>query len=135
MSEFELKIDEANLSREMSEQSSIYFSVAEEAISAELKYNEFKLQVSELYAMVDGETRALAEADGKKITEKLVENSVLQNANYKKARNHLLKLKANMDIFKARKDAFGQRSVMLSNICAMKRTEMETIAFSETKAA
>ncbi len=77
----------------------------------------------------------MAEADGKKMTEKAIENKVLMNENYKKAQVHLLKLKANMDVLKARREAFKERGSMLVQMCVLKRTEMEALSFETVKAA
>ena len=135
MDEFGLKIDDANLSIELATHAEKFAYEAEQAIGADLKHAEFSMKVDELYSMVDREVRARAEADGKKITEKVVENEVKASEQYKKAALHLLKLKAHRDIMKSRREAWKERGSMLVQMSAMKRAEMESIAFSEMKAA
>lgn len=133
--ESELKIDSENLSEELANQAATYVYHAEKAVSAEAEYNSFKTRVGELYAMLDKEVRAQAEADKKKITEKVVENTILQHKDYKAALDHLGRLKANMDILKARREGMRERGAMLVQMCSMKRTEMEAISFSSIKSA
>lgn len=128
-----IEIDEANLGKELAEHSAKFVYAAEMSIKASLTTEDFKLKVKELYALIDRDVRASAEADGKKITEKQVENAVLLNEDYKKASRHLLQLQANADILKARKEAWRERGSMLVQLSTNRRAEMEALVFDKVK--
>ena len=85
---------------------------------------------------LDMEVRAAAEADGKKITEKVVENTVKVSEAYQNANAHCRKLKAHRDTKRNDEKAFGSmRSSSLTQMSANRRSELESLAFSEMKAA
>ena len=131
--ELNLEIDEANLSKELSQHSAKFVYVAEQAVKAALACEEFKLKVKELYAILDRDARALAEADGKKTTEKQIENAVLTNEDYKKASMHLLQLQANAEILKGRKEGWRERGAMLVQLSTNRRAEMEALTFETVR--
>jgi len=128
-----IEIDEANLAKELAQHSAKLVFVAEQAVGAQLAHDEFKLKVKELYALIDRDTRLLAETDGKKLTEKMVENAIMLNEDYKKASRHLLKLQANADILKYRKEAWRERGSMLVQLSTNRRAEMEAMTFDTVR--
>jgi hypothetical protein len=133
MAEMEIKIDEADLARELAEHSSKLVYAAEQAVKVSLQYEEFKLKVDELYALLDRDTRAAAELAGKKITEKVVENTILLNEDYQKASRHLIQLKAQADIMRYRKEAWRERGSMLVQLSTNRRAEMEALTFDTVR--
>ena len=136
MSEFELKIDPENLEEELATQSAKYSYVANQYTKADLEYSDFTAKLELLYIKLDMDVRAAAEADGKKITEKVVENTVKVSEAYQNANAHCRKLKAHRDTKRNDEKAFGSmRSSSLTQMSANRRSELESLAFSEMKAA
>jgi hypothetical protein len=135
MSEIKLEIDAENLDKELMQHAASFAYVGEQAVSAEAAYAEFKVKVEELYAVLDRDVRAAAEAEGRKMTEPKIAAEILVNENYKKAQGHLIRLKANMDVLKVRREAWKERGSMLVQLCAMKRSEMEAISYGSMKSA
>ncbi len=133
MEDLKLEIDEANLGAELAKHAAQFAWAGEQAVRATLAHDEFKLKVEELRAIVDRNVRVAAEAEKRKITEKMVENEVLINEDVMKAAKHLLALKANAEILKARKEAWNQRGSMLTQMSANRRQEMESIAFDSVR--
>lgn len=133
MDELKIEIDEANIGRELAEHSAKLVFVAEQAIKAQLAYDSFKLKVNELAALIDRDARIKAEEEKKKVTEKVIQNEVDTNEEYKKASQHLLQLKANAEILKARKEAWRERGSMLVQLSSNKRAEMEALTFDTVK--
>lgn len=132
---FEIEIDEANLSQELATHAAKMVFVAEAAVKAQLAYDQFKLKVAELSAHIDMEVRQEAEAEGKKITEKMVENRVSCDENYKKASAHLLGLKAHAEMMKARREAWKERGSMLVQLSSNKRAEMDAYSYDTVREA
>lgn len=131
---FEIEIDEANLSTELATHAAKMVFVAEEAVRAQFAYDQFKLKVAELAAAIDMEARREAEEAGKKITEKMVENRVACDENYKKASTHLLGLKAHAEMLKARREAWRERGAMLVQLSSNKRAEMDAYSYDTVRA-
>lgn len=133
--EHTLEIDGGNLEKELMQHAALYAYEGEKAAMAEKQYSEFKVKVEELYAVIDRDVRAAAEADNRKMTEPKVAAEILLNEDYKKAQAHLIRLKANLEVLKIRRDAWRERGSMLVQLCAMRRSEMESIAYGSMKAA
>lgn len=131
---FDIEIDEANLSSELSTHAAKMVFVAEEAVRAQLAYDQFKLKAAELAARIDMEVRQEAEAEGKKLTEKAIENRVACDENYKKATMHLLGLKAHAEMMKARREAWKERGSMLVQLSSNKRAEMDAYSYDAVRA-
>lgn len=129
----ELFIDEANLGKELAEHCSKLVFAAQKAIDAQLAHDQFKFKVDELAAIIDRDTRATYEAAGKKFTEKVIDAAVITHADYKAAMNKLYQLKAQVELFKARRDAWRERGSMLVQMSSNKRSEMEALTFDTVK--
>jgi len=133
--ENKLEIDSENLEKELMQHAASYAYEGEKAVSAEAAYAEFKVKVDELYAILDRDVRAAAEAEGRKMTEAKITAEILVNDSYKKAQGHLIKLKANMDVLRVRRDAWKERGPMLVQLCGMRKAEMSALAYDSMKSA
>jgi len=133
--DFELEIDEANLSKELATQSSKFCYVAEQSVTASLNYDNFSFKVDQLYATLDAKVRQAANESGEKLTEKKIEQAIITNKSYIEAVEHLNRLRAHREIMKVRREAFKDRGSMLIQIASTKRAEMDTIGFDTIKLA
>ncbi len=131
--EIDLVIDEGNLGKELAEHSAKLVYVAQQAIEAQLVYDQFKLKIEELAAIIDRDTRANYEASGKKFTEKVIEAAVTTHSSYKESMGKMFQLKANAELLRAKRDAWRERGSMLIQLSSNKRSEMEALTFDTVK--
>ena len=123
----DIKIDEHNLSMEMAMQAANFLYVAEQAAKAEAVYDTTKLTMEQAVAELDMEVREKAATDGKKITEKLVEMEVERDQRCKDIKLRVIKAKAEMNMVKAKRDAWYQRKDMLIQLAIKERNEIDAI--------
>ena len=123
----DIKIDEHNLSMEMAMQAANFLYVAEQAAKAEAVYDTTKLAMEQAVAELDMEVREKAATDGKKITEKLVEMEVERDQRCKDIKLRVIKAKAEMNMVKAKRDAWYQRKDMLIQLAIKERNEIDAI--------
>lgn len=127
MADPQLKINEHDLSREMADQAGNYFYIAEKSVRAEASHNTEKFKLETLMADIDNQIRARAEAEGKKITEKLIEKEIERHPMYKDQRISIIKAKANMDLMKANREAWYSRKDMLVQLAIKERGDIEAL--------
>ena len=123
----DIKIDENNLSMEMANQAANFLYVAEQAAKAEAVYDTIKFAMDQLVAELDMEVREKATDAGKKITEKLVEMEVERDQRHKDMKLRVIKVKAEMNMVKAKRDAWYQRKDMLIQLAIKERNEIAAI--------
>jgi len=114
-----------DIDKELATQSAIYMYVAEQAITAEAEYEKLKFKLEEYEVTLDKNIREALEQEGKKTTEKMLENEIKRNKMYQKLRSKLIELRAKRDLLKNLKEAWYMRKDMLVQIAINKRAEME----------
>lgn len=119
----DISIDNSSLDYEFSEQAKrfAWWAVVGEISMDVLARQKYSLDV--LYAQLDQQKRAEAQAVGVKLTEKMVENSVITDPLYREAMNKYLDIKKQSSILQAGKAAFLQRKDMLVSLGANYRAE------------
>jgi len=135
MSDPNIVIDEHSLSKEMSLQAGNYLFVAEQAVRADAVYNTSKYALDQLGAEIDSQVRMKAEADKKKVTEKLIEKEVDRHPRYKDQRIKVIKAKAEMEMLKARREAWYQRKDLLVQMAIKERHDLDAITGSKVVAS
>ncbi len=123
-----LEVNDTALDDELARQPGYFMYAVEVAASAEQEYEAFKLKVEELEAVLDSKIRASFEAEGKKYTEKLVEQEINRTQSYREAKERLLALRMKRDEAKGLKDAFYMKKDLLIQIAINKRAEMESLS-------
>jgi hypothetical protein len=130
-----IEIDENDLGRELSMQAGYYLYFAEQAIRAEAVYNTTKYSCDQVLAQADTEIRLKAEEDKRKLTEKLIEKEIDLIPAVREARIRLIKAKAEMDMKKARREAWYQRKDLVVQMAIKQRGDVDAIVNSRVKSA
>ncbi len=130
-----LKINEHDLSKELSMHAANYMYVADQAVRAEAVYDTKKYNLDQLAAELDSQVRIKAEADGKKVTEKAIEKEVEKHPSFKNAKLALIKAKAERNLLKANQEAWYQRKDSLIQLAIKERSELDSISNSKVMAA
>lgn len=100
-----------------------YATAYELALDAEAR---LKKELAETYAHVDRKARADAKAAGIKLTEKMVENTVITSDLYRKVQEDYLDAKLNTGLLKAAKEAMIHRRDMLIQKGSTYRSEIQS---------
>lgn len=99
---------------------SFYATAYELALDHEAR---LKAQLDRIYAMEDYKCRTNASQANIKLTEKMVENTVLTQDAYVDATNQYLEAKKNVGLLRAAKDTLIQKRDMLMQLGALMRAE------------
>jgi hypothetical protein len=118
-------IDESDLSEELCKQAARFIFVAEKYVAAEGRYMAFKTEMDERTAKIDAMVRESLTAEGKKATEKMVEQGVIGNLEYQKMQRQLIRLRTEREMLKALKEAWYMRKDMLIQLAIKQRAELE----------
>lgn len=124
-----LEIDPTRLDEELAKQAARYLYVAEQAVNADMQYELFKAQLSQLEASLD--TKIRAEAGDKKMTESAIKAHIETNPDYIKASRTLIELRGRKEVMKAYRESWYARKDMLIQLAIKARSEMEAM-LSET---
>ena len=100
-----------------------YATAYELALDVELK---LKKELAETYAHVDHKTRHDAKAAGMKMTEKMVENTVITSDLYRKVYEEYLDAKRNTGLLKSAKEAMIHKRDMLIQRGSTYRSEIQS---------
>lgn len=117
------KIDKQNLNGEFQDHAEIfafYATAYELALDVEARA---KANLDRVYAQEDYQARINGQQAGVKLTEKMVENTVITQQAYVDALNQHLEAKKNVGLLKAAKDALTHKKDMLVSLGAMMRAE------------
>ncbi len=128
-----LSIDEANLDREMAEQSAMFVYATCQYVQTEKDYKDFKLQVEQLESSLALKHRDRMKAAGEKATEKALTEAVCLEPDYIKAQRHLNDLWAKKEVLRALSNGWEMRSRMIQQMAAKQRSELESLARSTLK--
>ena len=131
----EIKIDETNISEELARQAGHFIYIAECAVKAEAVYETSKFSLDQKIATIDCQIRERAVDDGKKITEKQIEKEVELHPGYKEAKIKTIKAKAEKEMWRARREAWYQRSGLLVQMAINQRSELDGLVSGRVKAA
>lgn len=111
-----LTIDRDDLESCLVEHAQLFWEISSQAVTANAWRDEAKLNMEQLHAQLDGETREeLAKGDGK-VTEAQVTNAIKSNPKMQKALGKLQDAKTQADQWSALKEAFYQRGYMLREL-------------------
>lgn len=115
--EQDIKIDETMLDVEWLEQPSLFMKYARHAALKEKEKDETKEQFELCKAELDKEIRSFPDRFGlEKITDKVVENTILLQPDYKEASENFLQAKFEWMVAKGAVDSFNQRKEALENL-------------------
>ena len=103
-----------------------YYSTCYELAADQLR--RYEVQLKRMYAIVDANKRAELINAGVKFTEKMIENSVITDADYTALQEEVLQAERNLGLLKAARDSMAQRKEMLVSIGANQRTEFRADA-------
>ena len=109
-----LAINRDDLDTEVAQHAEKFFRVAEMAVLASAAYDQIKQDLKLVEARVAKEVRAAAAAEERKISNDAVEMEVLNDREIKTLHRELGDAKLAMDKWSALKEAFGQRSKMVT---------------------
>ncbi len=109
----DLKIDEHNLDEECLKQSVLFEMYAQKLTPLYKLRDELKLEVERFAAKLDGVVRETASADGKKITETMIQNEIIRNPQYADLQQKYIKICTEIKEAEIVKEAFQQRKEML----------------------
>ncbi len=118
-----LQVNPTNLNGEFSghaERFAWYATAYELASDVEMRLKE---ELARLYARLDAHTRQEGHGAGVKLTEKMVENTVITHASYIEAQEKYLDAKRNAGLLRAAKDSMVHRKDMLVQLGANYRAE------------
>lgn len=116
-------INKSNLSEEFadhSERFAWYATAYELALDVELRAKE---HLGRIYARIDAHVREQARESSVKLTEKMVENTVITHPEYVKSLDNYLDAKLQTGLLKACRDGMVQRKDMLVSLGANYRAE------------
>jgi hypothetical protein len=85
----------------------------------------FKTEMDERTAKIDAMVRESLTAEGKKATEKMVEQGIIGNLEYQKMQRQLIRLRTEREMLKALKEAWHMRKDMLIQLAIKQRAELE----------
>jgi len=120
-----IEIDASKLDEELSTQASQYLFVAERAVEAEARYLAGKLQHETVVAKLDGIIRAKFDSEGKKMTEKIVENAIILDATYQSSAKLLGTLRTQKEAVRALRESWYMRKDLLIRMAINQRAEIE----------
>ena len=109
----DLKIDQSELD-ECCLRQPVLFDHYTQKLSSLYKYrDEVKLAVEQMSARLDGIIREAASAEGKKLTEAMVQNEITRNLQYADLQQKYVNICSNVKEAEVVRDAFQQRRDML----------------------
>jgi hypothetical protein len=124
--EEELAIDDTNVNKEVMEQPARFAWVASLHEWAKDFSAQMKLELQELQSELDLKIREEAVAQGLKITEALVLNSINGMDEFKQKQRELADAQRKERLLSVARESFVQRKDMLISLCANRRVEMDS---------
>lgn len=109
----DLKIDANDLDNACLQQPMLFDIYAQKVVSLCKLKEELDLEIKNLSAKLDGVIREAASAEGKKITEAMIQNEIIRNIQYADLQYKYLNIYAEVEEAKVVKEAFQQRRDML----------------------
>lgn len=121
LEEFEqyLRIDKNALDEALTQQSQLFYKVADAFTEAVAERDALKEKLSLVDAELDGEIRVWLEKDGEKFTEAMVRNQVQAHKDHEAAFNVYIKAKTRADKIQAMKDSFKMRGYAIRDLCEL----------------
>lgn len=115
--ETDLKIDETSLDVEWLDQPVLFMKYAKHSAEKDKEKDEAKEQLELCKAELDKEIRSFPDRFGiEKITDKVVENTILLQPDYKEASANFIQARFEWMVAKGAVDAFNQRKEALENL-------------------
>ena len=109
----DLEIDQHDLDTACLRQPVLFDQYTQALTPLYKKRDELKLMVEQTSAKLDGVIREAASAEGKKITETMVQNEIIRNAQYADLQQKFINICAEIKESEVIRDAFSQRKEML----------------------
>lgn len=109
----DLEIDKNDLDNACLQQPMLFDIYAQKVVSLCKLKEELELEIKNLSAKLDGVIREAASAEGKKITEAMIQNEIIRNIQYADLQYKYLNIYAEVEEAKVIKEAFQQRKDML----------------------
>lgn len=109
----DLKIDENDLDEECLKQPVLFEHYTQKLTPLYELRDEIKLEVERFAAKLDGVIREAASADGKKITETMIQNEIIRNIQYCDLQQKYIKVCTEVKEGEIIRDSFQQRRDML----------------------
>ncbi|MDX5368499.1 MAG: hypothetical protein LPL29_03900 [Alphaproteobacteria bacterium] len=121
----DLRIDMADIDREIVNQPGLFAHYAAQHAEAERKLKLAKLEFEVFEAALDRQVRDHALATNKKVTERQIETAMFMNTTYVDKRRNLIELEAQVEQIKAVVDGMRQKKDMLITFASNARAEMQ----------
>jgi hypothetical protein len=119
-----LTIDDTDLDKEFVEQPRLFaWWAAVETLIKDL-YETKKTQLKRDYAVIDARVREEGKITETRLTEKMIENTVITDPKYQIAENELAEIRKQFSLAHVGKEAFEQRKEMLISLGANRRSEV-----------
>jgi len=129
-----LNINQSDLTNELATNASNFAYVSERYVQAMGEHDKAQLELERLYAQLDADIRERAVADGKKLTEKLIESEISLNDSYYHCQQKLLQTKTKRELLKSLREAWGIRSDSLMKLVSVYKDEqVKTFNLSDYK--
>jgi hypothetical protein len=126
-----LEINQSDLSGELATNASKFAYVSERFVQALGEYDKAQVELDRQYAQLDSQIRENAQAEGKKLTERLIENEIKLNENYSHFQSKLLTARTKKELLKSLRDAWSTRSDSLMKLVSVSKDEhSKTISLS-----
>ncbi len=109
----DLEIDQNDLDTCCLRQPVLFDQYAQALMPLYKKRDELKLMIDQTNARLDGIIREAASADGKKITEAMIQNEIIRNPQYTDLQQKFINICAEIKEAEIIRDAFSQRKDML----------------------
>lgn len=109
----DLEIDQNDLDTCCLRQPVLFDQYAQALTPLYKKRDELKLMIDQTNARLDGVIREAASADGKKITETMIQNEIIRNPQYEDLQQKFINIYAEIKEAEIIRDAFNQRKDML----------------------
>jgi len=109
----DLKIEEHNLDEECLKQPFLFEKYAQRLVPIYKLRDELKIEIEKFGAKLDGVIREAASAEGKKVTEAIVQNEIARNVQYQDLQQKYINVCAETKEAEIIKEAFQQKRDML----------------------
>lgn len=109
----DLRIDEHNLDEECLKQPVLFEMYTQKLTPLYKLRDELKLEIERFAAKLDGVIREAASAEGKKITETMIQNEIIRNVQYVDLQQKYIKICTEIKEREVVRDSFQQKRDML----------------------
>jgi len=126
----DLSVNMADFDKELTDQATNYFFVAQQAVEATIAFEQAKQKMELLEAQLDARIREQLAAKGQKATEGQVAKLLIATPSYQNAQSAILKLRGAADMAKKLESAWYMRASMLKALNQKLTNELSMAAMA-----